>query len=187
SDIFNGLKDAVSEAFKKVKKAVSDGISKAYDTVTGFFTKFKDAGKEIIENIADGIKEAIGKVTGAMKKVTQKIRDFLPFSPPKTGPLRDIMDVKWGETIAAGILKGERTIESAMEDVLSFDLTKQVTVNNDSSNKHETEVVRLLNELIQAVREGKNIVINDREIGRVLEPTITELQERNKKVRSSFA
>src|SRR5690606_35926775 len=124
SDIFNGLKDTVSEAFKKVKKAVSDGISKAYDTVTEFFTKFKDAGKKIVENIADGIKDAIGKVTGAMKDVAQKIRDFLPFSPPKTGPLMDIMDVKWGETIAAGILKGERTIESAMEKVLSFDITR---------------------------------------------------------------
>src|SRR5690606_29199314 len=134
SDIFNGLKDTVSEAFKKVKKAVSDGISKAYDTVTEFFTKFKDAGKKIVENIADGIKEAIGKVTGAMKKVTQKIRDFLPFSPPKTGPLMDIMDVKWGETIAAGILKGERTIENAMERALDFDLTKKATFNVNSNS-----------------------------------------------------
>ena len=187
SRIFNSLRGIVSGAFNGVRSAVSNGMTSAFNTVKNFFGRFKDAGKRIVTSIADGINGAIGKVTGAMKNVAQKIRDFLPFSPPKTGPLMDIMDVKWGETIAAGILKGERKIENAMEDILSIDLTKQVTVNSGSFEREETEIVKLLHELIRAVREGKNIVINDREIGRVLEPTITELQERNKKVRSSFA
>lgn len=187
SRIFNSLRGIVSGAFNGVRSAVSNGMTSAFNRVKNFFGRFKDAGKRIVTSIADGIKGAISKVTDAISNVTQKVRDFLPFSPPKTGPLRDIMDVKWGETIAAGILKGERTIEGAMEDVLSIDLTKQVTVNSGSFEREETEIVKLLHELIRAVREGKNIVINDREIGRVLEPTITELQERNKKVRSSFA
>lgn len=187
SRIFNSLRGIVSGAFNGVRSAVSNGMASAFNTVKNFFGRFKDAGKRIVTSIADGIKGAIGKVTDAISNVTQKVRDFLPFSPPKTGPLRDIMDVKWGETIAAGILKGERKIENAMEDILSIDLTKQVTVNSGSFEREETEIVKLLHELIRAVREGKNIVINDREIGRVLEPTITELQERNKKVRSSFA
>lgn len=139
SDIFNGLKDAVSEAFKNVKKAVSDGISKAYDTVTGFFTKFKDAGRRIVTSIADGIRGAISNVTDAIGNVTQKVRNFLPFSPPKEGPLIDIMDVKWGETISTGILRGEGEIASAMERALDFDLTKKATFNvNGNSMPHYT-------------------------------------------------
>ena len=187
SNIFNSLRGIVSSAFGGVRSAVSDGINSALQIVRNIAGKFLDAGRNIVTSIADGIKGAIGKVTDAIGNVTQKIRNFLPFSPAKEGPLRDIMDVKWGETIAAGILKGERKIENAMEDILSIDLTKQVTVNNGSFDRGETEIVKLLHELIRAVREGKNIVINDREIGRVLEPTITELQEHNKKVRSRFA
>mgnify|MGYP001105066427 CR=1 FL=1 len=139
SAIFNSLKDVVSEAFGNVKKAVSDGISKAYDTVTGFFTKFKEAGNNIVTSIADGIKGATSKVTEAISNVTQKIRNFLPFSPPKEGPLIDIMDVKWGETISAGILKGENQIASAMERALDFDLTKTASFNvNSDSMSHRT-------------------------------------------------
>jgi len=45
----------------------------------------------------------------------------------------------------------------------------------------------LLNELIRAVREGKQIVINDRELAQIIEPNITEIQDRNRRVKSSFA
>ena len=133
SNIFNSLKGIVTTAFNNVRNAVSDGITKAYNKVTGFFTKFKDAGKRIVQSIADGIKGAIGKVTSAISDVAQKVRDFLPFSPPKIGPLTDIMDVKWGPTIAGGIEKGERDIEKAMERALAFDLTKKATFNVNSN------------------------------------------------------
>ena len=127
SNIFNSLRGIVSGAMSRVSGAVKNGMSNAFNAVTGFFGKFKDAGKNIVGAIADGIKGAVGKVTGAIKNVTQKVRDFLPFSPPKTGPLIDIMDVKWGETIGAGILKGEDQVANAMDEILNFDLTKKAT------------------------------------------------------------
>lgn len=134
SSIFNGLKDIVSKAFNGVKNAVKNGLTSAFDTVTGFFTKFKDAGKKIVTSIADGIKGAIGKVTGAIKNVTQKVRDFLPFSPPKAGPLMDIMDVKWGETIGGGIEKGENVVAEAMDSILDFNLPQRASFNNPNSH-----------------------------------------------------
>src|SRR5699024_1764707 len=137
SSIFNGLKNIVSTAFNGVKNAVKNGMTGAFNAVKGFFGKFKDAGKNITQSIADGITAAIGKVTGAISNVTQKIRDFLPFSPPKTGPLIDIMDVKWGETIGAGIEKGENEVAKAMDDLLAFDLTKKATFSNP--NKTNTD------------------------------------------------
>jgi hypothetical protein len=51
---------------------------------------FFNAGKNIVSSIADGIKGAIGTVTDAIGDVAGKIRDFLPFSPAKEGPLMDI-------------------------------------------------------------------------------------------------
>src|SRR5699024_6434683 len=83
------------------------------------------------------------KVTGAIGNIASKVRDFLPFSPPKTGPLMDIMDVKWGETIGAGILKGENAVTKAMDDVLEnsrreFDdmnFGREISLNNSKLSK----------------------------------------------------
>src|SRR5690606_18215789 len=135
----NALKGIVSGAFNRVRSAVSNGIRSAYNTVINFIGRFKDAGRRIVTSIADGIRGAISKVTDAIGNVTQKVRNFLPFSPPKEGPLIDIMDVKWGETISAGILKGEGEIANAMERALDFDLTKKATFNvNSNSMPHYT-------------------------------------------------
>lgn len=137
SNIFNSLRGIVSGAMSRVSGAVKSGMSSAFNAVTGFFGKFKDTGKNIATAIADGIKAAIGKVTGAIKNVTQKVRDFLPFSPPKTGPLIDIMDVKWGETIGAGILKGENHVANAMDEILDLDLTKKARFNGVNNDQGE--------------------------------------------------
>src|SRR5690625_5052450 len=140
-NIFNSLRGIVSGAMSGVSGAVRNGMSRSLSAVTGVISRFFNAGKNIATAIADGIKAAIGKVTGAIKNVTQKVRDFLPFSPPKTGPLIDIMDVKWGETISAGILKGEGEIAKAMEQALDFDLTKKATfnVNSNQAPHHTTQ------------------------------------------------
>lgn len=120
SNIFNGLKSTVSTAFSNVKNAVSTGMNNALSTVTGFLSKFKEAGSNIVGSIADGIRGAIGKVTDAIGSVTKKIRDFLPFSPAKEGPLKDLDKLNFGGTISLAIEDGENEVQRAMEDILSL-------------------------------------------------------------------
>jgi len=142
SNIFNGLRGIVSGAMSRVSGAVRNGMSTAFNAVTNFLGRFRDAGRRIVQSIADGIKGAIGAVTGAISNVAQKVRDFLPFSPPKTGPLVDIMDVKWGPTIAGGILKGENIVEKAMKDLLTFDAPVNKALEYSPSkakNKNDNE------------------------------------------------
>ncbi len=62
-----------------------------------------EAGKKIITTFTEGIKSVASKPVEAMKSIVQKIRNFLPFSPAKEGPLRDIHRIKLIETIAEGI------------------------------------------------------------------------------------
>lgn len=172
SNIFNTLSGIVSGAFNGVKNAVSNGMSAAFNSVTGFFGKFKDAGKNIVSSIADGIKGAIGKVTGAIKNVTQKVRDFLPFSPPKTGPLIDIMDVKWGETIAAGIQKGKNTVAKAMDDVLNepkYELESTGKVLSDSVRMQSSNLFK------RNPSDGDHITNNENNI--TIHATIREEQD----------
>ncbi|MFD2046009.1 phage tail tape measure protein [Ornithinibacillus salinisoli] len=63
---------------------------------------------------------------------------------------------------------------------------QNTAVHQQSSNDNR-DIIVLLQELINAVREGKNIVMNEQEVGRIVEPIVTETQERNKRVRDIFA
>jgi len=61
------------------------------------------AGKKIVESLWKGIEALAMKPVEAMKNIVRKIRNLLPFSPAKEGPLRDIHRIKLIETIAAGL------------------------------------------------------------------------------------
>ena len=71
--------------------------------VTKFIAKIVECGIKIPVMIAQGILSGVHKVTEAIKKVTQTIRDHLPHSPAKTGPLKDLHKIKISETIATAI------------------------------------------------------------------------------------
>jgi tape measure domain-containing protein len=117
SNIFNSLGGIVSGAFSKVTSAVRTGINNAYKAVTNKIKDFFNAGKNIVTSIADGIKNAVGKVTDAISGVTQKIRNFLPFSPAKEGALRDIMDIQIAQSIAQAIDKGKNVAVRSMANL----------------------------------------------------------------------
>jgi len=61
------------------------------------------AGKKLIESLWKGIQSVAMKPVEAVKGIVQKIRNFLPFSPAKEGPFRDLDKVKIIETIAQTI------------------------------------------------------------------------------------
>lgn len=69
----------------------------------GLGKRFYDAGRNIIMSIGRGIKSMIMWPINQVKNMVQKIRNFLPFSPAKEGPLRDIHKIKLVETIASSI------------------------------------------------------------------------------------
>lgn len=87
-------------------------IIRNWDKIKAFFsglwtfikniaTKMFDAGKNIVKSIWDGIKAMANKPVEAIKNIIQKIRNFLPFSPAKEGPFKDLHRVRIIETIAA--------------------------------------------------------------------------------------
>lgn len=116
-EIWNALSGIVSDAFNNVVSAVSDGMQSAYDTVTDWISNFFDAGSNIVNSIADGIRNAIGAVTGAISSVVSAVRRFLPFSPAKEGPLKDIHRLNFGGPISDSIKNSEREVTDAMGDL----------------------------------------------------------------------
>ncbi|SJZ37877.1 phage tail protein [Garciella nitratireducens] len=128
--IFNSLKSIVSGAFNSVRNAVSSGMHNALNAVTSFFSKFKNAGANLVGMIADGIRGAVGKVTSAIKGVVSKVRDFLPFSPAKVGPLKDLDKLNFGGTISMGIDKGAYEVEKSMQNMLTMKTPLNVETTN---------------------------------------------------------
>lgn len=65
--------------------------------------KLYEGGKNMIKMLWEGIKAMASKPIEAVKNIVKKIRDFLPFSPAKEGPLRDIHRIRLIETMSENI------------------------------------------------------------------------------------
>lgn len=143
SNIFNSLRGIVTRAFSNVRSAVSSGMRSALNAVRSFFGSFASAGRNIVQNIANGIRNAIGLVTSAISSVTQAVRNFLPFSPPKdkSSPLTDIHKNGIGTQIAAGIIRGQKEVDKAMNTLLSTpgDMAMAMDVGTSQSITHSLD------------------------------------------------
>lgn len=109
--IFGGIKDAFSVSFidgvLKLLETFSplSWVAKAFNAVSEwlFGVSLADAGANIVGTIADGIRSMASMPVDAMKGIVQKVRNLLPFSPAKDGPLRDLHKVKLVETVADAV------------------------------------------------------------------------------------
>lgn len=114
-DFFGGLWGDIKAAFEtswvdgilKIIELFSPvvWIAKGLDAVTEYLFGFSlfDAGKNIVKTIGDGIAAMATWPVDKMKGVVQKIRNLLPFSPAKEGPLRDLHKVRLIETVAEAV------------------------------------------------------------------------------------
>lgn len=135
SGAWNGVKETVTAAWEGVKSIVTTGIEGAYNVIAGWFNTFKDAGGNLVKMIGDGILAGVKFVTNAIDTIVGKIRDFLPFSPAKTGPLSDLDQLNFGGTIATGIYAGEAQIKRAMDSILSTPSLSELDKTLNSSNQ----------------------------------------------------
>lgn len=98
----------------KFGKAIANIIVKIVQLITKVF----EFGRKIGDMLANGILSKLGKTKEAIGKHAQIIRDHLPHSPAKTGPLKDLHKIKIAETIAGAIKP--LPIIKAMNNALDF-------------------------------------------------------------------
>lgn len=85
---------------------------------------FFNAGVNIIKSLWNGIKSLAMKPVEAIRDVVTKMREYLPFSPAKVGPFKDLHKVRIVETIAQAIIPrpltmAMGTVARAAADVLN--------------------------------------------------------------------
>lgn len=87
SSIMTSIGQGVSQKFVAVQTAFSNGIETVKSKVSGAVSWFFTSGQRVVTTFANGIKSAFSNAVDAVKGGLQKIRNMLPFSDAKTGPL----------------------------------------------------------------------------------------------------
>ena len=100
--LFGPIEDVGGRA-EAMGKRFGAALAGVVNFATAIPSRMYTAGANIVKSLWDGMKSLASKPVEAMKSIAGKIREYLPFSPAKVGPLRDIHRVRLVETIAEGM------------------------------------------------------------------------------------
>ena len=143
-----------------IKDKFAQGIQGIKDRITDSISWFKNSGKKIMDTFTEGIKSAINKPVDMVKNALQKIRNMLPFSDAKEGPLSSLTlsGSKVLSTMAEGIKLTEnlpaQEVESALGKV-DLTLQKGSTQKEDKAGEPEKQADG------QGVQTTRHITINN--------------------------
>jgi len=119
--------DKISAFFSELWENVKKIFFSMIEWLLGLGSRFVEAGKNIVLSIWNGIKAMAHLPVEAIKGIVKKIRDYLPFSPAKTGALKDIHKIRLIETIAGGmkaepLLREVDNITRKLRDAMGFNV-----------------------------------------------------------------
>ncbi|PEN58622.1 hypothetical protein CN596_01520 [Bacillus toyonensis] len=89
-DMLKEFGSGVKNGFIEAKYKVTEGVNGMVDKFTGFFRTFYTSGKGLLSEFVSGIASGFGDAVSAVSRGMSSIRQYLPFSPAKKGPLSDL-------------------------------------------------------------------------------------------------
>ena len=124
SETFGNIVSTVTNKVTEVYEAITSGIQSAIDFLKGLPQQALQWGTDFIQGFINGITGMIGKVTETVSGIANKIKEFLHFSRPDTGPLRDYEN--WMPDMMQGLADG---LQNSMPDFMSKvkDMTGQMS------------------------------------------------------------
>lgn len=181
---WNAVRRVVGDRIRDAWRNVRDGIRR----IRNFFTNARrwlfNAGANIIRGLIDGITSKIRDLTNTINGISQKIRDFLPGSPVKEGPLRVLNNGRAGgeivKMIAAGMLREQPTVTKAMDDILGrtnirdalgeiTPLTRRVDLSRVGAGRGESGASKVVNQTITVNTQEIDPVAHAAQLGWLLE------------------
>ncbi|WP_260632235.1 phage tail protein [Bacillus bingmayongensis] len=183
-EIWSSIVNGVSSKLEGVVTGVEMILNKVVKFITNLGQTFFNAGRGLIEMMAKGIKSAASWVTDAVGDLAQKARDFLPFSPAKTGPLSDLDHLDFGGPITDSIKLAFPQVGGLMSELL--DLPPIV------SNVHTTRTIES-NSNTKNDNNGNNnstsptyIVLDKKVVGEALAEPVESTNNRRKQRLAQF-
>jgi len=163
--IFTNMKDGIAENVQNVKETIIEGISEAIDWIRSLPDKAITWGKDMIDGFADGIRSKISKVTSAVSDVAEGITEYIHFSRPDKGPLRNYEE--WMPDMMSGLAAGIRdNVWLIMEQLEALTGNMSLSFNGAVDMAPASVVVRNYN---QTIVDGKLIAESvDERLGELL-------------------
>ena len=139
-------------------------------------------GKDMMNGLVDGIKGAIGKVGDAAKSVGKKIKNFLHFSRPDEGPLREyeqwMPDFIQGlsnslEKASPELINQVKNLSNEMSQAMQLDSLNGLNLGQISQGN--TNALNNYNSLVEAFEEaleGMKIELDDEVVGSFVKKTV---------------
>ena len=121
-DGVSSIASGVRERFESVRSAFTSGLATIQPTISGAVTWFFESGKKVVSTFADGIRSAFSGAVDAVKGGLQRIRNMLPFSDAKEGPLSTLTlsGQRTMTTYASGLEQASNTPAQAIEKGLGM-------------------------------------------------------------------
>lgn len=125
--VWTAIKTAVSNAISSAKTKLGELRTKAAEIVTRIKSVFSpgallSAGRQLISGLVQGIREKINTAVDAVRAGVQRIKDLLPGSPIKDGPLKSWNNGGAGKRLmallAGGIRAGAPGVRTSMSNAL---------------------------------------------------------------------
>lgn len=118
SSAWQAIVDAVRSGADRLMDLVGSIPGRILSALSGLASSLWQAGKNAIQSLIDGIMSMVGAVGRAIGNVASKIRNALPFSPAKEGPLSgrgspDLAGQKIAQMLAEGMLAKLGAVASA--------------------------------------------------------------------------
>ena len=116
----SGIVQGVMQKSAEAKAAFMAGLNGIKSTVSGAVTWFFDSGRKIVSTFASGIRSAFSGAVDAVRGGLQKIRNLLPFSDAREGPLSTLTlsGQRTMTTYAHGLALAQDTPADEMEQGL---------------------------------------------------------------------
>ncbi|WP_245952761.1 phage tail tape measure protein [Chitinophaga skermanii] len=134
------------------------------------YNTFRNGGKNIVMAIWEGIKSVAHMPVDLIKNMVKTIRDHLPFSPAKIGPLKDIHKIKLVETIAGSIKPSPllTAFKNTLNTVSNFLFPKTSTHSIPTTANSSVNITINVNGINNSSDVDKIKDVMRREIGKIL-------------------
>ena len=115
-DAFSNMLEKVKEIAHNIGDAVKNGIQSAVDFITSLPGKALQWGRDFIQGFVDGIRSMISSVINAVKGIANTVADWLHFSRPEKGPLREYES--WMPDMIDGMVSGIKANEYKLSNAV---------------------------------------------------------------------
>jgi hypothetical protein len=138
-----------SNIWVSVKGAFVNGIQGVKDFITGTFSWFRESGAKIMSTFTEGIKSVLLAPYEAVKSGLKKVRQLLPFSDAKEGPLSELTlsGRRVFETISSGM--------SQTQDMPSK-ISEKAFSNMDMTSEEPERKISLVEVIKEIIKDKKD-------------------------------